>query len=51
MLSTVTNYILWIFGTALPSFFGSEPVLIITSCLCASIVLGFVCRFLRPPKI
>lgn len=52
MLSTaVTDYVLWIFGTALPSFIGSEPVIIITSCLCAAIVLGFVGRLLRPPKI
>lgn len=51
MLSSVTNYILWMFGTALPAFISSEPVRIIFALMCLTIVLGYVARFLGPPKI
>lgn len=51
MLSSVTDYVLWLLGTALPAFLSSEPVRILFALLCLSVVFGFVVKFLRPPRL
>lgn len=51
MLSSVTDYVLWLLGTAIPAFLTAEPVRIFIALMCLSVVLGFVAKFLRPPKI
>lgn len=47
MLSTVTDYILWILGVAIPQFISSGPIVLLLSVLVLGIIISYLIRLTR----